>query len=409
MKHPFQILLTAEAISAFGSQITIVALPLIAVLLLQATPFEMGLLQGVTALPGVIFGVLAGFAVDRLPKRRVLILCNLLCAIALATIPLAYATQLISIYVLIGVTFVAASVGNIQGITLSSFIPSIVKKDHLGKANGHYYAIMATATIVGPGVAGLLIAKFNAPDAIIFDMISFVMAAFLIFLLPSSRELTIEVKSERPITQKFLTSVKIILKDPTLRLVVMFGGFVNFFGAVILALEALFVVKYLGLSADWFALAIGFGGVGAILGGIISGHLVRLFSLNSVMGIAFTLLLIAYGSLSVAHGDKIQVALYFSLSKLVSCFAFGLVNVTMMTHVQRTVPATVIASVIGILIGLLTLASPIGAIAGGTFAEIFGLRETLIMTTLGFLIVLIAFLLRSRNYYVSTNIKNVSV
>jgi MFS family permease len=154
IRRPFPLILTAETISATGSQVTIVALPLTAVLVLHASPLQMGLISSAGFLPGALFGLFAGVIIDRLPKRRVLILANLFSAVTLAVVPLGEAGQFLSIALLLVISFIAALLASAEGIALLSFLPSVVTKNELAKANGKFSAAVSIARVVGPAAAG---------------------------------------------------------------------------------------------------------------------------------------------------------------------------------------------------------------------------------------------------------------
>jgi len=154
----FRTLLAAKTISALGSQVTLVAVPLTAILILRATPFEMGLLGAAAALPSVLFGLLAGALIDHLPKRLVLLVSNLAAGATLAVIPLAATLHALSIALILAVAFAAAGIAAAENIALIAFIPLAVPASRLAAANGRFSAIMSAAQVAGPAIAGALIA-----------------------------------------------------------------------------------------------------------------------------------------------------------------------------------------------------------------------------------------------------------
>ncbi len=395
-KRPFRIILAAEAISSLGSQITIIALPLTAVLFLQATPLQMGLLSSAGRLPGVLFGLFAGVVIDRLPKRRVLLAANLLSALVLAVVPFSKTLQILSFKVLLGVSFIATSIASAEGIALLSFIPSIVAKDRLAQANGRFSVLQSTTQIAGPAVAGLLIAVFSAPGAISFDAISFLFAMALMLTLPSSSVSSLKQLEQESTLASFRAGFSFIVKNVTLRLIVVIAIFLNFFGSAFAALQALFIVKHLGIKPSFYGTALAVGGVGAVLGGMLSGSLAQKLSLVTLLSIAIGVFVLADGCVCALHGSSTDVTIIFAVCRMINGFGSALISVALMTYVQKTTPPAMLARVFGGLFTTMGASTPLGALAGGVIGEIIGIRQTLIIATLGYFFVLVGVVTISR-------------
>lgn len=180
MKNNFNRFLIAETISAIGTQVTRIALPLIAVIMLHATPLDMGLIQVTEILPILVLSIITGKIIEKISKRTVLVLANIFCALILLVIPIANYCGLLSMPILISSAFLLASIENIENISQLSYVPTLVEPDGFQAANAKISASISLSTIIGPTIFGLLIAIMKAPAVVLVDAISFLISAFVI-------------------------------------------------------------------------------------------------------------------------------------------------------------------------------------------------------------------------------------
>jgi MFS family permease len=181
-RHPdFLRLWSAQTISQFGSQVSQLALPLAAILVLDASAFEVALLGTVEFLPFLLFALPAGVWVDRLPRKPILVLGDVGRAVALASIPLAYAFDALTIWQLYVVGFVVGVCTVFFDVAYQSYLPSLVDRAQLVDGNSKLEVSRSAAALAGPGLAGVLIGALTAPYAILLDAISFVWSAGLLF------------------------------------------------------------------------------------------------------------------------------------------------------------------------------------------------------------------------------------
>jgi MFS family permease len=395
LNRAFLVLLTAKTISATGAQVTLVALPLTAVLFLHASPFQMGLLGGAAALPGVLFGLVAGFAIDHVPKRRVLILANGLNAVILAFIPLGYFGHFLSIALLLGAGFLAAAIANAEGIALISFIPEIVPEAALARANGRYGAITSVTQVIGPALAGGLIALVTAPGAITLDSATLAAATVLMCFLP---EVPVSDRPAEPqsIIAKLRSGVDFMLGHRTIRLFTIIIVAVNLFGAAIAALQALFIVGQLGVPPAWYGAALAGGGVGAVAGALASGAAAARFNVNLLLTAVIFVATMTGLFIRTLHGAPWAVATGFAAAQAIGGVGNGILGAAMMTYIQKAAPPEMLARLIGALTTCLGASVPLGALSGGVIAGAIGIRATLFIATGGFALVLAVLLMTSR-------------
>ncbi len=395
LNRAFLILLIAKTISSTGAQVTLVALPLTAVLFLHASPFQMGLLGGAAALPGVLFGLLAGAAIDHLPKRRVMIAANGLNAAILATIPLGFFGHFLSIALLLGAGFFAAAIANAEGIALMSFIPEIVPAAALARANGRYSAVTSVTLVIGPALAGGLIALVTAPGAIALDSATLAAATIMMCFLPEAPVPARPARAQS-LAARLRGGVDFMLAHRTIRLFTVIVVAVNLFGGAIAALQALFIVGQLGVPPSWYGAALAGGGVGAVAGALASGAAAARFNVNLLLTAVIFIATLTGLFICCLHGAPLAVAAGFAAAQAIGGVGNGMLGAAMMTYIQKAAPPEMLARLIGALTSVLGASVPLGALAGGMIAGAVGIRATLFIATGGFALVLAVLLVTSR-------------
>src|SRR3954470_6244866 len=172
LRHPdFLKLWTGETISQFGTQVSTLAIPLIAALFLDVTPFEFGLIGTIEFLPFILLSLPAGVWVDRLHRRPILIIGDLGRAVSLLSIPIAYELHALTIWQLYIVGFVNGCLTVFFDVAWQSYLPSVVERDQLVEGNSKLQVTQSAAQILGPGIAGILIGLLRAPFAMVLDSI----------------------------------------------------------------------------------------------------------------------------------------------------------------------------------------------------------------------------------------------
>ena len=172
-----------QAVSQLGSSISLIGLPLVAVLALHASPFEMGLLSGCGGLSILLFGLFAGACADRFPRRAILIVADLARAVLLATIPVAALTHRLSMGQMYLVAAANAAFTVLFDVSYQAYLPSLVGRDKMLDANSKLSSTESAAEIVGPGLTGLLIQLMSAPVAILIDAVSFLGSAISVLMI----------------------------------------------------------------------------------------------------------------------------------------------------------------------------------------------------------------------------------
>ena len=238
LRHPdFLKLWTAETISVFGTAITQLALPLIAATTLDVTPFEFGLLTTIEFLPFILFSLPAGVWVDRLRRRPILIAGDVGRALAIASIPVAFAFDALTIWQLYVVGFVNGVLTVFFDVAYQSYLPSVVDRDQLVEGNSKLEITRSASQILGPGLAGILIGVFKAPFAMLIDSVSYAVSAVFVFLIRRPEPPVVphdeEAHGPKPsMRQEIAVGLRYVTGHRWLRSIAATTGTSNFFGNV---------------------------------------------------------------------------------------------------------------------------------------------------------------------------------
>src|ERR1051326_7208390 len=260
---------TGETISLFGSQITLLALPLTAISVLHATTFQVGLLNAAGFAPFLFLTLFAGVWIDHHHRRPILLVSNIGRAFLLGLIPLLAFMGWLRIEELYVIALLAGCFTVFFYLAFQAFFPTLVQQDHLVEGNSKLSASQSMAEIGGPGIAGILVQFVGAPFAILVDALSFCIAGFSIMLLrtpePPSTTPMNRHKQLREIGEGF----RITFRN---RYLLAFAGEAatyNLFWQMILAVFVLYAVRNLHLSPGILGLLFAVGSIGALLGAVL--------------------------------------------------------------------------------------------------------------------------------------------
>ena len=382
---------SAQTISSAGTQITILAIPIIAVTALDATPFQMGLLTASLSLPSLLFGLLAGAWLDRRSRRPILIASDIGRAVLLLTVPLAHYLDLLSLRQLYIVAFCFGLLNLLFEVAYRAFLPSLVSRSQLVEGNSKLELSRAASELIGPGLGGLLIRIVSAPFALIVDAASYlVSAAFLQRIRVEDR--IVDERRQSTLRADIHEGLIAIYRHPTLRAIAGCVWTIGVFNCALEAILILYIVSELDIGAGLLGLIFSAGGVGFLLGPFLVARLDRYVSARSMLVVG--ILVIGAGDLLVplASGSRLAVV----LTLVAGQFIFG-VGVTTFSIVRISVQQAVTPdnlqgrthATMTVLIGGATLA---GGVAGGAVAELVGLRLTLGIAVAGELLSVLWFL-----------------
>jgi predicted MFS family arabinose efflux permease len=370
---------TGQAISHIGSSITSIGLPLVAVLMLHASPLEMGFLGGASAASVLLFGLFAGAWADRLRRRPILIAADLGRAVVIGSVPLAAVLHRLTMAHLCLVAAVGAMLTVLFDVSYQAYLPSLVESGKLGDANSKLALTESFAEVAGPGITGILIQAITAPIAILFDAFSFLCSAISVWLIrkpepPPVREL--EPDMGREIREGLLVS----WREPVLRALAARAAWAAFFLGFGASLYFLFAVGELGLSAGTVGLIISVGGALNLLGAALAERIARRFGPGRALIGSSLLTGAAALVVPLAHGPAL-----LAVAQL-GDLGWPLYNITERSLRQKIVPNHLLGRVNSAMHLLFHGLIPLGALAGGVLAESIGVRAAVAIGALGFLL-----------------------
>ena len=266
-QRPFALLWTGQTVSQLGSQVTLVALPLTAILVLDATPVQVGLLTATGFAPAAMFGLLAGVWVDRVQRRTMQIGCQLALAATTVSVPVAASLGVLRLDQLFAIEAINGVLTVLSTAAGQAYLPTLVGGAWLAEANAKLAASSAAGRVVGPAFAGLLIQLFSAPIAIVVDAVSFLVSAVCLTFIGVS-EPPPKTFVRRGITGEIQEGLALVWRHRLIRPIVLSSGGYNFFAAIFVAVSTLFMVRELGFEPATLGVVIACGGVGGVLGSI---------------------------------------------------------------------------------------------------------------------------------------------
>ncbi|MDA4116746.1 MAG: MFS transporter [Thaumarchaeota archaeon] len=371
---------SGETVSLLGDQFTGLAFPLTAILILHASPSQMGILQALSTLPFLLFGLVAGVWADRYRRRRLMILSDVSRALLLVSIPLAFISGSLSIYLLFFVSFTTGVFTVIFDVTYQAYLPSLVKREQLTDANGKLQASAATASVVGPTIAGGLIQVFAAPLAIFLDSLSFVWSAISLNWIRRKEE-NVSADTRRPMLVEIKDGLSLVLRESKLRSIAACTATANLFGGMINAVIILYAVNRLGMTPVLLGAMLALGSVGALLGALTAARIATHIRVGWL--IILSAIIFSGGWLFVIPAVPPYGAYYLLAAFFIISFGSVVYNVNQISYRQALVPVKLQGRLNATMRFLVWGTLPIGAVIGGFLGQALGLYTALVAGTLG--------------------------
>jgi len=371
---------SAQTISQFGSQVSQLALPLVAILVLDASAFEVALLSTVEFLPFLFFALPAGVWVDRLRRKPILVLGDLGRAAALASVPAAYAFDALTIWQLYAVGFLVGVGTVFFDVAYQSYLPSLVDRSRLVDGNSKLEVSRSGAALAGPGLAGVLIGAITAPYAILVDALSFIGSAALIVRIRRP-EILPELTEKPSMRRELVEGLRYLLGHRFWRPLALTVAVSNFFNTLAFSIFLVYAVRDLELSATVIGLVLGIGNVGWLLGAVAANRL------SARLGVGPTLvgssLVFGPALLLVPAAPQSQPTPFLVAALILASFAGIVFNVTGLSFQQAVTPDRLLGRLNATRRFIVWGVIPLGSLTGGALASLIGLRPTLWVGAIG--------------------------
>ena len=373
----------SHTISNIGNGITGIALPVIAVQALAATPGQMSVLSALDGIVVLLFGLLAGVWVDRLRRRPVLIATDLGRALIVASIPAAALLGILRMGQLYIVAGLAALLSVFFQAADVAFFPGLVEARELVEGNSKLGVSDALAEIAGPALAGALIAAITAPLSMLVDAFSFLASALFVARIRKPELPPVASTERRSAWRESIEGLLYVLKHPLLRVLAGSAGVFNFFGMFFATLYALYVIRILGIAPFLLGLLIASGGVSALVGAALAERVVRRLGLGFAIGGG----LFGYGLLGLlvplAHGPVVVAAIMLFTGQLAGDVTVSVYLIAELSLRQMLIPHHLLGRANAGILFLTRGVGPLGALLAGILAVSIGVRSTLFIAVLG--------------------------
>ena len=383
-RHPdFLKLWAGETVSLLGSQVTLLAMPLVAAITLRATPFQMGALGTVQFIPWLLVGLAAGAWVDRRRRRPVMVASDLARALFLGTIPLAVVAGILRMELLYAVAFLVGVMNVFFDVAYMAYLPTLVPRVQLLEGNSKLQVSASIAEIGGPGLAGALVQWLTAPVAIAADALSFIVSAVSLAWIGSPETGCAAAGGNRNILMEIREGLRFVFSHPILRAFAAASVTCNFFVDMHLAVFVLYAVRELEFSPMVIGGLYAVGSLGGLMGSVFADRLAKRLGLGRVIigaQILVTLAILAIPLSSRQPGIAIPV---IALAEAVWSFSVVVYIVNTVSLRQVITPDRLQGRAAASLRFVTWGIAPLGFLFGGILGEWLGLRGTLLVAVCG--------------------------
>jgi MFS family permease len=377
--RPFRRYWSAQTISMFGDQVSSIAMPLAAVLILHAGAADMGYLSALEWLPSLLFALPAGAWVDRRGHRRATMIAADLGRFAvLASIPACYALGVLSLGQLFAVAFCAGTLSILFSVSDATLFVSLVPESQYVEGNSLVYASRALSFVGGPSLGGVLVQLLSAPLAIAADAASFLGSAlFLRRIRPA--EPPVEPAARGAAT----AGVRFIRGSGVVRASLLAVATINFFNMMFFALFVLYATRALHVRAGVLGLVLGAGAVGGVLGSAVTRRLAAAIGVGWAYVAGCVLFTAPLLLVPLARGPMPVVLGLLFLAEFGSGFGVMVLDISIGSIFAAVIPDRLRSRVAGAFQAVNYGTRPVGALAGGALGTLIGLRPTLWIATAG--------------------------
>jgi predicted MFS family arabinose efflux permease len=375
----------AQSISQVGDQITLLALPLAAVLTLDASAAQMGFLVAAELLPHLFFSLLAGVWIERSRRRRrLMIVADVGRALLLASVPLAAAFGVLSFPQLYVVAFAVGTFAVMFDISWPTLFIAVVPRRDVVDANSKMSLSRSLSYVVGPSAAGFLVQALTAPVTLLLDAFSFLGSALFLTRL-RAEEPPVE-DDGNGILGSLRDGFRFVLRDELIRSDLACAATVNLFNFVFAAIFVLYATRELGVAPGTLGIALGAGAVGGILGALIAPSLERAIGIGHSVVLGSVLFPAPLILVPIASGSELQLGLMLGAAEFFSSVGVMIFDVSAASMAYLRIPDRIRARAAGTFRFVNYGIRPIGALLGGALGAVLGLQTTLWIGVLGALL-----------------------
>ena len=387
----FLLLWGGQAVSQAGSQVTILALPLVAIVLLHATTLQVGLLSATATSAYLLVSLPAGVVADRVAKRTLMLVSDAAQLVVIGSVPLAYAAGVLSLGQLYVVALATSVLDVFFLVAYTSYLPALLAPEQLMDGNGKLAATQSLAQVAGPGLGALLVGLAGAALAMGSDALSFAVSAACLLAIGSREPRTRRAgdTGREPGRAGFGAGfraevgagLRYVLRDPILRHAAAWNGTANFFVIMVETLGPLFLIRTLHLRPAYVGVLLALGAVGGVAAGVAARPLIRRIGSARIAWVSMTVFALP-GVLIPLAGPGWWVLL-FAAGWISWTFSATLCSIALVSYQQATCPPELRGRVSAAQRWINWGTLPLGGLVGGALGTAIGVHATLWLAVIG--------------------------
>jgi len=377
----FRRFLTGQTLSLLGDQVSLLAIPLVGVLVLHANAAQMGYLTAAGLAPSLLFSLAAGARIDRRGHRRAtMLVADLGRAALLATIPLAYAAGGLTLAQLYVVAFAGGTLDVLFFVSYSTLFVSIVPEDQFLQGSSLLNGSRALTAVVGASVAGLLVAAASAPGALILDAASFLASAIA---LASIRPTEPATETATATHGHLIAGVRFIRHSPIVRAALGATATVNYFSFIFVAVFILYATTDLQITPTQLGLVLGLGAIGGLLGAATTTWIGQRIGIGPTFILGCLLYPAPLLLVPLAAGSHTLVLGCLLVAEFGSALGVLILDISIGSIFAAVIPDQLRARVAGAYRTVNYGTRPLGALTGGALGSTIGLHATVWIAAIG--------------------------
>lgn len=370
-----------QSISQLGSQVTLLALPLVAIRILHAGPLELGVLAACETAPFLLVGLPAGVWVDRWPRQPILVVADIGRAAALAAVPVAYALDLLVVWHLYVIAAVTGALTVFFDVAYQSYLPALVPRTRLVEGNARLELSRSMSQVAGPGVGGILVELLRAPYAIAADSCSFAVSALFLARIRTPEPAASATLAQETMRRSIATGLRYVLRHPLLCRIAACTALFNLFSATGMAVFLLYAVGRLDITPAVIGVVFSVGSVGFVVGAALTERLGRRLGVGPTMVLAAAVS--GAGFLLVPLAPVDTAVPFFIVAMLLESVGVAVYNVIQVSLRQTVTPQRMQGRMNATMRFVVWGVMPLGSILGGLLGRAFGLRAALWISGVG--------------------------
>ncbi|MGH9067302.1 MAG: MFS transporter [Acidimicrobiales bacterium] len=363
-----------ESTGSLGEQISLLALPLAAILLLRASPFQVGLLTALETVPFILVGLPAGVWLERVRRRPVLVASGLGRAAVLATVPIAWAMGWMTLPYLDVVALLMGALTTFFDIAWQSYLPGLVGTPRLHEANARLMTSSSGARLAGPGLAGILVGGLSAPLALLADSLGFVVTAACVTRIKRPEPPAAAASGAR-LGPQVREGLHYVTRHRLLRWTATATGCFNAVGMALNVVLVLFEARVLHLSAGMIGLVFMLGNIGFVLGALAVRPITARLGVGPTMVVAAASMAVAPALFPLAHAAAAVPVLVGGW--FLRALGSPVFNTNQVSLRLAITPEPLLARMTATMKFFVMGAMPVGSLVAGYLGSVLGLRSTL--------------------------------